>query len=257
MSTSVRPRPFAERARLTALPIAVCVLVIASSEVANKRSPTSTIVPPRPALYQQLPGYARLTPEEKQSCASALLVATGSDPFYRLTSVADGVRFDMDANGTAERLAWTQANSSVALLAIDRDEDGAITSGKELFGRSTWPGASHAVAALTVMNKEMNGGVTGAVVSADDRLFAQLLLWTDTNHNGLSEPSELRHFGEHFADISLGYKLEDGRDLVGNHFVFEGYAHIRTAPGRNRPASEEESRQRLRHTYAVCFAQSM
>ena len=109
----------------------------------------------------------------------------------------------MDANGTAERLAWTQANSSVALLAIDRDDDGAITSGKELFGRSTWPGASHAVAALPAMKKEMKGGVTGAVVSADDRLFAQLLLWTDANHNGLSELSELRHFGEHFSDISL------------------------------------------------------
>jgi hypothetical protein len=49
--------------------------------------------------------------------------------------------------------------------------------------------------------------------------------------------------------------LEDGRDLVGNHFVFEGFAHIRTAPGRNRPASAEESWQRLRRTYAVCFAQ--
>ena len=255
MSTSVRRRAFAERARVIALPIAVCVLVIAASEVLNKRSPRGETLPPLRPLYQQLPGHFRLTPDEKRSCASALLISTENEPLYRLTSAADGVRFDLDADGTPERLAWTQANSSVALLAIDRDEDGAITSGKELFGRSTWPGASHAVAALTAMTAAMNGGTSGAVVSVDDRLFAQLLLWTDANHDGISEPSELRHFGEHFSDVSLGYKLEDGRDLLGNHFVFEGYAHVRTAPGRNRPAYREESWQRLRRTYAVCFAQ--
>ena len=253
MNAPSRP-PRGKRVPAAALPIAVCVLVVASSEVLDKRSPRLAVLPPLLPLYQQLPGYARLTPEQQESCASALLIATGSDPIYRLTSVAEGVRFDMDANGTAERLAWTQANSSVALLGIDRDEDGAITSGKELFGRSTWPGASHAVAALTAMTAALNGGTSGAVVSIDDRLFAQLLLWTDANHNGISEPSELRHFGEQFSDISLGYKLEDGRDLFGNHFVFEGFAHIRTAPGRNRPGSAEESWRRLRRTYSVCFA---
>ena len=255
MGASDGRRPLGERVRVTALPIAVCIFVVASSAILNKRYPRSAIMPPLRPLYQQLPGYARLTPEEKRSCASAILIAAGSDPFYRLTSAADGVRFDIDADGMAERVAWTQANSSVALLAIDRDEDGAITSGKELFGRSTWPGAAHAVSALTAMNKEMNGGATSAVVSADDRLFAQLLLWTDTNHNAISEPSELRHFGEQFADISLGYKLEDGRDLFGNHFVFEGFAHIRTAPGRNEARSAEDSWQRIRRTYVVCFAQ--
>jgi hypothetical protein len=48
------------------------------------------------------------------------LIATGSDPFYRLTSAADGVHFDIDADGTADQVPWTRRNSSVALFAVDK-----------------------------------------------------------------------------------------------------------------------------------------
>ena len=250
-------RPLGERARATALPIAACVFVLASSAVLNKRSPTSAVQPPRLPLYQQLSGAIPLTPEERRSCASAILIATGSDPFYRLTSAADGVRFDIDADGTADRLAWTQANSSVAFLAIDRDEDGAVTSGKELFGRHTRPGSANGFSALSDMNMDTNGAVLQGSVNADDPLLAKLLLWTDANHNGTSERSELRPAGETFSDIGLGYQAQHGSDLFGNRFIFEGWAHVRTAPGRNSAASAEEDVQRRRRIYAVCFAPSM
>ena len=43
--------------------------------------------------------------------------------------------FDMDANGVAERVSW--AGSGDGFLAMDRDGDGKITSGRELFGSHT------------------------------------------------------------------------------------------------------------------------
>ena len=256
MGVSNRRPLLGERLRPAALPITACVFVVASSAVLNKRGP-GVALPPEPPLYQRDPGATLLTSEQRRSCSSAILIATGSDPIYRLTSAAEGVRFDIDADGTAEQVPSTPRNSSVAFLAIDQNEDGRITSGKELFGRHTWPGASNGVAALTRMTLDTNGGVKRGSVSEDDPLFARLLLWTDTNHNGISERAELQAAGRLFSDLSLGYKLEYGRDLFGNAFVFEGWAHVRTAPGRNHAASWEESTQRRRRFYAVCFAQSI
>ena len=43
--------------------------------------------------------------------------------------------FDLDANGVAEWVSW--AASGDGFLAMDRDGDGKITSGRELFGDHT------------------------------------------------------------------------------------------------------------------------
>ena len=251
-------RPLRERVRAAAMPIAACVLVLASSTSVDKGlrpfvEPGVVDLP----LYQQSPDATPLTPYERRSCSSAILIATGSDPFYRLTSVADGVRFDIDADSQAEQLSWTERGTPVAFLAIDRDGDGAITSGRELFGRHTRPGSANGFSALADINMDTNGAVARGSVNADDPLLAKLLLWTDANHNGTSERSELRPAGEAFSDIGLGYQPQHGSDLFGNRFIFEGWAHVRTAPGRNSAASAEEDVQRRRRIYSVCFAQSM
>jgi hypothetical protein len=104
---------------------------------------------------------------------------------------------------------------------------------------------------------DTNGGVERGSISEDDPLFARLLLWTDANHNGISERAELQGASDHSSDVGLGYGFEYGRDLFGNAFAFEGWAHVRTAPGRNRAESAEEDVHRRRRFYAVCFARSM
>jgi hypothetical protein len=53
-------------------------------------------------------------------------------------------------------------------------------------------------------------------VSSDDPRFARLLLWTDRNHNGVSEPSELRPASELLSDIGLAYEEHKRRDGHGN-----------------------------------------
>lgn len=61
--------------------------------------------------------------------------------------------FDVDGNGLPERIAWTPADAEVAFLALDRDGDGAITSGKELFGNYTLPGSTNGFDALQAGTK--------------------------------------------------------------------------------------------------------
>jgi hypothetical protein len=182
-----------------------------------------------------------------------IIIATGRSADYRLTSAAEGVAFDIDGDGVPEQVAWTTADSEVAFLALDRDHDGYITSGKELFGSHTLPGSPNGFDALMNMAMETNGGVRRSSVSSDDPIFEKLLLWTDRNHNGISEPSELRPAREVLSDIGLGYTIHTRRDQFGNLFLFQGWATFRTAPGRNRAEDPAEQDRRRRLIYDVAF----
>lgn len=182
---------------------------------------------------------------------SPIIIATAKSAAYKLTSVEDGVWFDIDGDGVLDKVAWTEPDSDVAFLALDRDRDGQITSGKELFGNHTLPGVTNGFEALLQTAKDTNEGVATASVSIDDPLFARLVLWTDSNHNGVSEPFEMRPVTELLAEIGLGYQIHNRKDAHGNQFVFRGWASIRTAPGRNKSKNPKESDERRRLIYDV------
>ena len=175
---------------------------------------------------------------------SPIAIATANGAKYRFTSLEDGVLFDIDGNGISEQVSWTEANSDIAFLALDRDGDGRITSGKELFGNHTLPGVANGFDALNKTNLATNGGVKRGSVSSDDPLFSRLLLWTDKNHNGVSEPSELRPVSELFSDIGLGYVRSGRQDRYGNIFGYKGWAAARSRPGRNRPKDATDEARR-------------
>jgi hypothetical protein len=184
---------------------------------------------------------------------SPIIIATEKDAVYKLTSADQGVLFDIDADGVPEQLAWTQAGAEVAFLAVDLDGDRRIANGKELFGNHTYAGVNNGFTALARMNMATNGGVPRGSVSSDDPLFAKLLLWFDYNHNGVSEPPELRPASESLTDIGLGYQEHMRRDGFGNEFRFKGWATVRTAPGRNRAEEPAEQQERKRLLYDVFF----
>jgi hypothetical protein len=180
---------------------------------------------------------------ECTNAASPIVIALNPGQ-YRFTSVTDGVLFDIDGDGLKDRMAWTQAAADVAFLARDIDGDGQITSGRELFGDYTVPGIRNGFEALASAAKATNGNIERGSVSEDDPLFFELLLWTDRNHNGLSEPEELRPAMETISAIGLGYKPVGRQDRHGNKFSYMGWSHLRTINGRNRAASAAEDQAR-------------
>lgn len=172
----------------------------------------------------------------------------------RLTSPENGVLFDIDADGTRDRVAWTAAGDNVAILAMDTDGDGRITSGKELFGSYTVPGAGNGANALLGLFDASGAPPSGALENGHE-LYERILLWTDGNHNGISEPGELRPARELFTRIGLGFVMGSSRDEHGNRAFLKGWVELRTGGPEQRAAVEPGDQQsRLRHYYEIALA---
>jgi hypothetical protein len=146
---------------------------------------------------------------------------------FDLTNAQNGVNFDIKASGTPVQVSWTAPNSDDSWLALDTDGNGTIDSGRELFGNLTpqtkpSPGvAANGFLALAEYDKTVNGGNEDDQITAQDSIFSSLRLWQDTNHNGISEPSELKTLNQlGLAQIELRYKESKRTDQYGNKFKY-------------------------------------
>jgi hypothetical protein len=157
---------------------------------------------------------------------SPILVDVSGDGFS-LTDAAAGVNFDLKPDGVKERLGWTATGSDDAWLVLDRDGDGVIDDGAEMFGNFTPqpdppPGREkNGFLALAVYDTPAQGGNSDGVIDSRDAIFSSLRLWRDADHDGVSQPAELHALPElGLKSIELNYKESRRADRYGNEFRY-------------------------------------
>lgn len=134
------------------------------------------------------------------------------------------MRFDLDGDGALEQLPWTEAGTDDSWLVLDRNGNGMIDDGRELFGNGTaQPSSStpNGFLALSVFDQPSQGGQPNGFIDAHDAVFVKLRLWKDANHDGISQPDELRSLASAgITGISTDFKWSNKKDRWGNLFRY-------------------------------------
>jgi hypothetical protein len=101
--------------------------------------------------------------------------------------------FDIEGSGLKNRVGWIGKNSG--LLALDRNNNGQIDSGRELFGNYTitrkgeraWNGYE----ALAEYDTNKDG-----MIDKKDKIFSRLVVWMDGNGDGKTQRGELKKLAQ-------------------------------------------------------------
>lgn len=140
----------------------------------------------------------------------------------KTTKVKSGTYFDHDGNGFAEQTGW--ASSDDGLLVLDRNGDGIINGGGELFGDQTilqnGQKATNGFQALAGLDTNADGAI-----NASDTVFSQLKIWQDIDGDGYSASNELFSLDElGIRSIDTSYTVSGYVDANGNeHRQAGGY----------------------------------
>ena len=117
-------------------------------------------------------------------------------------------------------------NSDDAFLVLDRNGNGKVDGSWELFGNTADQSFSKTPSgflALSQFDKVWQGGDADGQISRADSVFSRLLLWTDRNHDGQSDVTELQPLEQTpIQGIELSFRESQRRDRFGNLFRYRG-----------------------------------
>ncbi|WP_303799673.1 calcium-binding protein, partial [Ruminococcus flavefaciens] len=133
-----------------------------------------------------------------------------------LTSLDDGVNFDLDNNEFKEQTAWIGKEDG--FLVYDLNDDDEVNNGSELFGdqMANPDGGNFAdgFSALAYYDKDKDGKADGKI-DENDMIFKdkRFKAWIDENGNGKTEKGELKPLKElGIVSISLDHSLDNDFD---------------------------------------------
>ena len=124
-------------------------------------------------------------------------------------SLSQNIAFDIMASGHKVKTGWV--STSDGLLAMDRNHDGLINDGSELFGSATRLAdggrAQDGYQALAQLDSNDDG-----MIDKSDAAFSALGVWVDANSDGITQSGEM-HTMASLGIVSLSLKATEGDTL--------------------------------------------
>ncbi len=159
-------------------------------------------------------------PEEPPpTCQASPLVLDLAGDGVHPSSLQDGTRYDLLGFGV-QNTSWIKGDD--ALLALDRNGNGTIDDGAELFGAGTKVSGRTGCDGFTALAPlDTNGN---GLIDAKDSRFADLRVWRDSNGDGVSQTAELFTLDSlRIATIGLDHTKFTGEfDKHGNELSMRG-----------------------------------
>ncbi len=165
--------------------------------------------------------------------ASPLVLDLDGDGIETISVNNSNVMFDLDADGRRNVTGWL--NGDDGFLIMDRDGDGLVDDGGEMFGNSTakYDGTGVARDGFAALAQEDSNG--DGVVNILDANWGNLRIWRDVNQDGISQADELFTMDEagiRSIDVNYmaGQSSQNGNTLygTGSYTNAEGDSHYMT-----------------------------
>lgn len=138
--------------------------------------------------------------------ASPIALDLNGDGIETISLDESAVSFDITGDGIAERTGWLSKEDG--FLALDRNNDGIINDVGELFGG----GIGDGVRKLQMLDSNGDGRLDDS-----DDAFSSLLVWQDSNSDGISQAEELFTLkGLGLTSIDLAFQTDEMTVNAGN-----------------------------------------
>ena len=164
-----------------------------------------------------------------------LVFDLGGDGITTVSLEESNAFFDLDNNGFAEKTSWVGAKEG--LLAYDKNGDGIINGGNELFGDRTLmkDGKTLASSGFTALAEYDNN--KDGKIDSNDAIYTLLRIWQDSDGDGIASASELKQLVDlGIVSIGLSYNNTGVTDGANNIQVRTGTFTL--ADGSSRTLGE-------------------
>jgi Ca2+-binding RTX toxin-like protein len=152
------------------------------------------------------------------------------------TSGRNGTRvlFDHHAEGIKIATGWVKADDG--LLVLDRNGNGTIDNGRELFGADTLKSDGKLARDGFDALRDQDANADGKI-DALDPVFANLRIWRDLNQDGVSQANELLTLDQQ-GIVSINVNAAQGRSNLGNGNIQTAQGSFTRANGSTGSAGE-------------------
>ena len=143
-----------------------------------------------------------------------LVLDLNGDGIISTIGQGKGVYFDLDNSSFAEKTAWVAPTEG--LLVWDKNANGRIDGGNELFGNETKLKDGTLAANGYLALQEQDGNKDGFITQADS-IYQMLRIWQDANSDGKSQVDELKRLADAgIKSIGVAY---NGSRVIDNNLV--------------------------------------